>query len=91
MILTYQDFLKITPKTIEGTVLNASNGEAIEKAFCYIIKGNEEIITNNKGEFRIKTWQEFPLTITIEHSEYETETVKINSAQSNIRIHLRKK
>lgn len=91
MILTYQDFLKISPKTIEGTVISASNGQAVDKAFCYIIKGNEEIVTNNRGEFRIKTWQEFPLTITIEHSDYETETVKITSAQTNIKIHLRKK
>ena len=50
---------KNSPSIVEGKVLSESTGQPVTKAHVYILDGEEEALTNNKGEFRIKTWQVF--------------------------------
>jgi hypothetical protein len=76
MILSYTDYLKTGPLQLEGTVVEAETGKPVEKVYLYVLKGTEEILTNSKGEFKLSTWQELPLTLTVEHKDYTTEVVR---------------
>lgn len=92
MILSYTDYLKDSgPVQLSGTVVESVSGKPVEKVHVYIIEGTEEILTNQKGEFTLSTWQKLPVSVTVAHSQYITETVRINSASENLKITIRKK
>ena len=57
---------KTSPSIVEGKVVAESTGQPITQAHVYILDGEEEALTNNKGEFRIKTWQSAPFKLTAE-------------------------
>ncbi|MEI9808959.1 MAG: hypothetical protein WDO16_14440 [Bacteroidota bacterium] len=40
----------------------------------YIVDGEEEALTNSRGEFRIETIQKFPLVLTVEQQDHEKKT-----------------
>lgn len=90
MIFSYSDFVRATPLHLQGTVIDAQTGRPVEKAHLYIVKGSEEILSNQKGEFKLATWQKLPLTLTVEHSDYKTERVTINDQTEKLTIRIRK-
>jgi hypothetical protein len=57
---------KPSPTIIEGRVINEATGQAVTQAHVFILDGEEEALTNNKGEFKIKTWQPAPFKLTVE-------------------------
>lgn len=92
MILSYTDYLKETePLQIQGTVVEAAGGKGVEKVHIYVLEGTEEVLSNAKGEFKLSTWQKLPVTITVAHSNYVTETLKVSDASERLQIKLRKK
>ena len=91
MILSYTDYLKAGPLQLEGTVVEAETGKPVEKVYLYVLQGTEEILTNSKGEFKLSTWQELPLTLTAEHKDYTTEVIKISEQSRSLKIKIRKK
>lgn len=92
MILSYTDFLKESgPLQLQGVVIEAETGKPVDKAHLYVLQGTEEILSNSKGEFKLATWQKLPVTLTIAHSSYITETIKITDANEALKIRIRKK
>ena len=91
MIFSYNDFIKTTPIQLHGTVEDIETGKPIASALLFVVKGNEENITNNKGEFKLATWQKLPLTLTIEHADYNTENIKVTEGAGTLKIKIRKK
>lgn len=57
--------VKNEPVIIAGTVMTEKN-EPVYNAHVYVVDGEEEALTNNKGEFSIRSWQKAPLKLTIE-------------------------
>jgi hypothetical protein len=57
---------KPSPTVIEGKVIAEATGQPITQAHVFILDGEEEALTNNKGEFKIKTWQPAPFKLTVE-------------------------
>lgn len=55
---------------VEGVVLSTSNGKPVMNVHVYIVHGEEEALTNSKGQFRIETSKKFPLTLYAEHKDY---------------------
>ena len=51
---------------IEGKVVSEATGQPVTQAHVFILDGEEEALTNSKGEFRIKTWQPAPFKLTVE-------------------------
>ena len=74
---------------IQGTV--TANNNPVSRAHVYVVDGEEEALTNSKGEFKITTWQTLPLTITIEHADYETQKVRVSNALQRQQVVLKKK
>jgi hypothetical protein len=91
MILSYSDFIKTSPLLVQGTVVDVETGKPVNKAYLYIIQGSEEILSGNDGSFKISSWQKLPLTVTVEHADYEREVIKVTDASAPLKIRLRKK
>jgi hypothetical protein len=74
----------VSPKNevqvVEGTVVTDKAGKPVMNAHVYIVDGEEEALTNAKGEFRIRTAQKFPLTLTAEHKDHQKTSVVISNA-----------
>ena len=91
MLLSYTDYLRTGPVQLQGTVTDAVSGKPIEKAYLYVLQGNEEILTDEKGNFTLKTWQELPFSLTIEHKDYSTSVLKITEVSRTLKIKISRK
>ena len=73
--------------TLQGLVTNKETGKPLADIYLYTVKGEEEAITNQKGEFKFVSWQKLPLTLFI-HKETETVRVLISNPSEFIKIKL---
>jgi hypothetical protein len=76
---------------IQGVVISADAGLPLENIYLYTKEGEEEALTNKKGEFKLTTWQHLPVTLTIEHLHFEKQTRQVSDVSKPIVIILRKK
>lgn len=79
------------PYTIAGTIKNGTTDKNIQNAYIYIISGEEEALTNNKGAFTISTWQELPVTLIIERPTYKQKKIRITNVSEHQVIKLEPK
>ncbi|HEX2845503.1 MAG TPA: carboxypeptidase-like regulatory domain-containing protein [Chitinophagaceae bacterium] len=79
------------PVEIKGIVVNAETGKPIPGIYLFVTEGEEEALTDAKGEFRIKTWKPLPLVLTSQNSDYHTVRLKITQASGTIAVKLRRK
>ena len=73
--------------TLHGVVANKVTGKPLPDIYLYTVKGEEEAITNQKGEFKFISWQKLPLTLYI-HKENENIRVLVSNPLELIRIKL---
>ena len=74
-----------------GIVVDANTGLPVNSVYVYTISGEEEVLTNKKGEFKFVSWQPLPLSLTVVHKEFEKTQLKITDASKTILIKLKKK
>src|SRR5687767_2940386 len=80
---------KSSPSIIEGKVVAESTGQPVAQAHVFILDGEEEALTNNKGEFRIRTWQSAPFKLTVEkHDAFKRVSIVIKNASAKPVIRL---
>lgn len=91
MLFSYKEVSRVIPSTISGIVVEQESGLPVEKAHVYIIKGEEESITDSKGVFRILSWKKFPVAIITEHAKYEVLSTKVTSAGEGLIIKVKRK
>lgn len=72
---------------LHGTISNKETGKPLPDIYLYTVKGEEEAITNKKGEFKFISWQKLPLTLFI-HRENNNLRVLISNPSELIRIKL---
>ncbi|MET0463658.1 MAG: carboxypeptidase-like regulatory domain-containing protein [Chitinophagaceae bacterium] len=80
-----------TPVEIRGVVTNAETGKPIQGMYLFVTEGEEEALTNAKGEFRIKTWKALPLVLTSQNQEYHTVKLKVSQPETVVNVKLKKK
>ena len=73
---------------LQGIVISKENGKALGNIYLYTIKGEEEAITNQKGEFRFVTWKKLPITIHVHYKEEEEVRVVVTNPTEFIKIKL---
>ena len=78
-LYSFTQIKNTVPNVIEGTVLSDNTGKPVSNAHVYVVSGEEEAMTNNRGEFRIESWQKLPLILTVDHSEYEKMRLSISN------------
>ena len=74
--------------TLKGRIINPSNNKPVPNVLVYVIEGEEEALTNNAGEFTIKTRKEFPLKVTVQDPTGSRKTVKYTAVSSNVTIEM---
>ncbi len=97
ILLTFSTLLlafQPTPATnvqLRGIVKDAATNRPLQNIYLYIIEGEEEALTNSKGEFSISTRKQLPVTLTVQDINYEKQKLTLRSANEPVVILLRKK
>jgi hypothetical protein len=64
---------------VSGMVVDAATNKPLTNTHVYIVHGEEEDITNEKGAFSIRVTGGFPLLLNAEHSGYLKSKLKITA------------
>jgi hypothetical protein len=79
MSLNHKQPIQVQKEIIEGKVISAISHKPVSNAHVYVVDGEEEALTNAKGEFRIETIQKFPLIITVDQQGHEKKKLTISN------------
>lgn len=88
MIFSSAEIVNFLPATLKGRVVDSRSGKPVRAVHVYITKGEEEIFSNSKGEFVLKTWQQLPVTINVEHKDYKQQTIRVTGETDPLIISL---
>jgi hypothetical protein len=91
MLLSYDEYIRLSQIVVQGTVLTEGSLKPVAGAFVYTVSGEEEALTDKNGNFKFTTWQSLPLGITVEHRDFETTRVKVTTLPATQSIWLKKK
>ncbi|MET0244860.1 MAG: carboxypeptidase-like regulatory domain-containing protein [Flavitalea sp.] len=76
--------------SIKGTVFTSANAP-VGEAHIFVVRGEEEALSDSRGAFAFSSWQKFPLTLNIDHPDYKAVKVKVENAEQAILVKLEKK
>lgn len=88
MIFSYTEIVNFLPVTLQGKVVDAQSGKPVTTAHVYIVQGEEEVFTSANGEFSLKTWQKYPVVVTVEHKGYKKQSVQFTAETKQLIISL---
>ena len=81
----------IISEKVKGVVVTREGKLPVKSALVYIVKGEEETLTNGKGEFILNTWNRTPFELNIENEGFKPVRVIVNSTSETINIFLEAK
>lgn len=76
---------------VTGIVVADNTGKPLARVHVYVVDGEEEALTNNRGEFRIETTAKFPVQVTAEHQDYFKYRTAVNSSGQKLVIRMKPK
>jgi hypothetical protein len=88
LLLKQSSNAKTVEYNLQGIVTSKENGKALGNIYLYTIKGEEEAITNQKGEFSFASWKKLPITIHVHYKEEEEVRVVVTNPSEFIKIKL---
>lgn len=95
LMIIFIVFTSYTPSyttlVINGKIIHTESRKAIDNAYIYVIAGEEETLSTKEGAFKLKTWQKFPLTVVVEHTEYASRKIILQNPTAELVISLDKK
>ncbi|NIG56292.1 TonB-dependent receptor [Chitinophaga sp. Cy-1792] len=77
-----------TQATISGNVKDKTTGNALPGVSIAIKGSNIGTVTNNSGNFQLKTAHAFPLTLVLSFVGYKTEEVAVTGPKTDISVQL---
>ena len=80
-----------TRDTVKGKVVTKDAKRPVKNALVYIVKGEEETLTNEKGEFVIGTWRSVPFDLYVDIEGFILKKVIIQNTSESISILLESK
>src|SRR5688572_28454556 len=66
---------------LQGLITNKQRGKPLSDDYLQWVKGAEEAITDQKGEFRFVTWKKLPLTLHIYNNDQEVRVIVTNPSE----------
>lgn len=69
-----------------GVVVDKSSNEPLSNVYIYVIKGEEETLSGEKGNFKLLSWQKLPAGIFFEKKGYKMTKTFIKKDQKNIKV-----
>ncbi|MES1219545.1 MAG: carboxypeptidase-like regulatory domain-containing protein [Bacteroidota bacterium] len=91
MLLSYYEYIRLSRIVVQGNVLTEDSLKPVAGAFVYTVSGEEEAVTDKNGNFKLTTWESLPVSVTVEHQNFETLNVKATTFPVNQSIRLRRK
>lgn len=88
MFTTSAPDTKLINHSIQGVIVSKTDGKPLENIYLYAVKGEEEAISNSKGEFKFVSWQKLPLTLYVQHKDNEHVRVVVSNPKEFITIKL---
>ncbi|TWI79144.1 carboxypeptidase family protein [Lacibacter cauensis] len=88
MIFSSAEIVNFLPAVVKGQVIDSETGKPVRGAHVFIIRGEEEVFSSAKGDFYFKTWNLFPLTVTVEHKLYKPVKVRVASETDLLKVTL---
>ncbi len=77
MMVSYAQVKNSRSTTVSGTVVDDATGKPVSRAHVYVVRGEEEAITDDSGTFRIESWQKLPITLTVDQPQHRRATVVV--------------
>jgi hypothetical protein len=75
---------------VSGIIICEETKLPVEKAYLYVVKGEEEATTDANGTFRFTTWQDKPVKVFVSHKNFKSRVITLNGVYRNLRIVLTK-
>ncbi|RYD70174.1 MAG: hypothetical protein EOP53_25875 [Sphingobacteriales bacterium] len=69
-----------------GIVTDKNTGQPLSQVYVYSIKGEEETLSNEKGVFKIISWEALPVTVSFEKKGYRPFRLPLQKEQKNIKV-----
>jgi CarboxypepD_reg-like domain len=92
MILSYREINEVVlPTIIEGIVIDKKSNNPVSRTHVYIENSEEESLTTTEGEFKILSWQKFPVTLIIKHVYFEPVRITVTACAQRILVFLKEK
>jgi hypothetical protein len=88
MILSFTDMIRVIPAEVKGVVVSGPDKKPVAKAYVVVVPGEEEALTDANGNFTLRTWQSLPVTLTVQHTNYQTRKVQVSDTQHTQLIQL---
>ena len=88
MYLSYNQIKEMTPNIIQGKIVSQQTNEPLENVHVNILYDDESALSNNNGQFTLRLWNSFPITLVIEHKKFQSKFIKIQSPQKDCIISL---
>jgi len=73
---------------LQGKVVDARTDKPIAKAHVYVVRGEEETLTDNNGRFRVQSWQSLPLKVSATAQGYQTVSLVVKEPGKELVIRL---
>lgn len=92
VLVILSGFTLATPgniNTVTGVVVSEKTGKPVADALVYVTLGEEEALTNVKGEFKITTIRKLPLVLTTEHWDYKKQQLDITDINQKLQVKLK--
>ncbi|RXK62510.1 hypothetical protein ESA94_05785 [Lacibacter luteus] len=88
MIFSSAEIVNFLPAVVKGQLLDSQTGKPVHGAHVFIVRGEEEVFSSAKGDFHFKTWNVFPLTVTVEHKLYKSVNLRVTSETDQLTVKL---
>jgi hypothetical protein len=89
---SYSQVSKTEPVIIQGKVIAEGTNQPVINAHVYVLDGEEETLTDSKGEFTVKSWQKTPIKLTVNgFNNYQKQSIVITDPSQKQLIRLRTK
>lgn len=81
----------VQPYTLKGRVVDAQTGAALAGVHVFVVEGEEEGFSNDKGEFKLTTWSAPPVLLVAKSSHYQTKKLTVKDSRKPLEIRLQVK
>lgn len=73
---------------LQGKVIDARDERPVARAHVYVVRGEEEALTDNNGRFRVQSWQSLPLKISAAAPGFHAASLSVKEPSKELLIRL---
>lgn len=80
---------KSQPYILKGKVTDEQTGKPVAGVHVFVVEGEEEGFSNERGEFVVKTWSALPVVLTIKSAQFPLKRITVRNARAALDIKLK--